>query len=278
MSDKAILGSVIGGMVLTVFLCIGMGGYMISASAENKTQDISSAEWESLAAKKVYFGHQSVGANVMDGVNDLARAEGRQKINIKETKNPNDFNQPIFAHSSIGKNFDPISKVNDFKEAMDNALGDKVDIAFFKFCYVDIDRSSDIEALFNHYSAVMEDLELRHGKTKFVHFTVPVRVRPSGGKASVKRLIGMASPEEEDNLRRNDFNRMLKEKYGPSGRVFDLAGYEATYADGKINSGKNRGRDNLFLIPEYSDDGKHLNSRGAKIIAARLLRFLASLP
>ncbi len=214
----------------------------------------------------------------MDGVTGLAQAEGKQRLSIKETNNPNDFNQPIFAHSSIGKNFDPILKVNDFKEVVDNMLGDKADIAFFKFCYVDIDRNSDIKALFNHYSAVMQDLELRHKKTKFVHFTVPVRVKPSGGKASLKRMIGMASPEEEDNLRRNDFNRMLKEKYGSSGRVFDLAGYEAVYVNGKINSVKTDGNDNLFLIPEYSDDGKHLNSRGAKIIAVRLLRFLASLP
>ena len=277
MINKIILVMLSGITVSALFLRAGIGGYMKNASAEMNTRDVSSVEWEKIAAKKIYFGHQSVGYNIMTGVSELARDSGARAINIKETKDSNDFNQPIFAHSPVGKNHDPISKINDFKLVIDDGLGDKVDIAFFKFCYVYIYQSTDIKVLFDHYVIAMDDLGLRYKKIKFSHFTIPVKVKPAGIKANIKKLMGMTISGEEDNLKRNDFNRMLKEKYGSTGRVFDLAGHEATYMDGSINVTKTNGRDNIFLIPEYSDDGRHLNYIGSKIVGGHLLKFLASL-
>ena len=73
------------------------------------------------------------------------------KLNIQLTRDSSAFITPVFAHDAIGINRDPWSKVNDFCDLMEGELGGMVDIALFKFCYVDLKRKTDIDSLFNHY-------------------------------------------------------------------------------------------------------------------------------
>jgi hypothetical protein len=58
----------------------------------NSLKDIPDAAWEKLSQKKIYFGHQSVGFNIMDGVKDLMKEYPQIKLNIVETKDSKDFN------------------------------------------------------------------------------------------------------------------------------------------------------------------------------------------
>ena len=44
----------------------------------------------------------------------------------------------IFAHSKIGKNREPASKLSEFIEIVEKGAGTGADILFMKFCYVDI--------------------------------------------------------------------------------------------------------------------------------------------
>ena len=250
---------------------------MKNASAEMNTRDVSSVEWEKIAAKKIYFGHQSVGYNIMSGVSELARDNGAQPVNIKETKNASDFNQPVVAHSAIGKNNDPLSKINDFKAVMESGVGDVVDIAFFKFCYVDITRDTDIDKVFTRYAETMVYLEGKYPSVTFVYSTVPLRVSSSGAKTAIKKMLGRTSSDEEDNIKRNRLNQILAERYGRGGRLFDLARYEAARIGGGDIFFESNGKKYYSLNPEYTDDGKHLNALGAKIIGTELLRFLSSL-
>ena len=47
-------------------------------------------------------------------------------------------------HIFIGENGDIEAKMNDFRDAvMQNS--DKIDIAFMKFCYIDVDEKTDIK-------------------------------------------------------------------------------------------------------------------------------------
>ena len=50
-------------------------------------------------------------------------------MNIVETSGPADFKAGIFAHSRVGKNTDPKSKVNEFVKFVENGIGGKADIA-----------------------------------------------------------------------------------------------------------------------------------------------------
>ena len=75
-------------------------------------------------------------------------------------------------------------------------------------------------------------------------------------------------------MKRIQFNDLLIAKYGDTGKVFDLAKHEATKNDGKKNIFNIKGKKNIFLVPEYSHDGKHLNPAGRKKIGKNLLLFL----
>lgn len=241
---------------------------------QNKKLNLSEQKLQDLVGKKIYFGHQSVGFNIIDGIKDIMRIDSGLKLNIKETRNPNDFDAPVFAHSGIGRNREPISKIDDFKKLMESGVGKKVDIAFFKFCYVDVNENTNPEEIFKYYTDTISILEAEYPKVKFVHCTVPLTVIQGGAKVRIKRILGKSLRGEEDNMKRGIFNRMLKEKYG--NRVFDLAGAESTYPDGaKAEFDKNNDKF-AYLIPAYSDDGGHLNKLGRQIVAEELIRFLSN--
>jgi len=254
--------------------------FFLGCERDAKTMNINLEElkstpqrnWEALASKKIYFGHQSVGFNIMDGVTTITQELPNIKLNIRETKDPASFNQPIFSHSRIGKNSNPISKCDDFKKIIESGIGDKADIAFFKFCYVDFDSETDIPVLFKYYADTMLRLQAEYPRVKFIHFTVPLKTAPSGIKTVIKKILGRRV--DDGDIQRNSFNHLLREKYTKQNTLFDLAFYESTGPDNKAPQ-----TDTGFsahLLTEYSDDGGHLNDTGKKIIAKRLLLFLQS--
>ncbi len=265
-------------MKLKLLLIISMLICVIGCERSNMKVDltelknISQEKWDALANKKIYFGHQSVGYNIIDGLNDIIKEIPEMKLNIKETKNPNDLNTGIFAHSSVGRNCDPISKIDDFKKIMDSGVGDKVDIAFFKFCYVDVIANTDIDKIFKYYIDTFEYLAKKYPKVKFVHSTTPLTTIQNGLKAEIKKIIGKKLDGIEDNIKRNLFNQKLLEKYGDN--VFNLAKFEATYPNGAICQFENSGKIFYCLIPQYTTDGGHLKDGGKLFIGKRLIEFL----
>jgi len=263
-------------LIMIVLLFTGYKGENMNGArfVQNEKINLSQQKLQNLASKKIYFGHQSVGSNIIDGIKDIMSIDDSGvKLNIKETRNPNDFDVPVFAHAGIGRNTEPISKIDDFKKLMESGVGNKVDIAFFKFCYVDVNENTNLEEIFKYYTNTISILEAEYPKVKFVHCTVPLTMIQEGVKAGIKKILGK-SVGEEDNMKRDIFNRMLKEKYG--NRVFDLAGAESTYPDGtKAEFGKNNGKF-AYLIPAYSDDGGHLNKLGKQIVAEELIKFLSN--
>jgi hypothetical protein len=266
-------------IIISLIFLLGYGGPNMNNMyvGLEELKNIPQQNWNELANKKIYFGHQSVGFNIIDGIIDIMQEMPNIKLNIQETNNPNDFNVPVFAHYRIGKNGDPISKIAEFKKAIENGIGDKVDITFMKLCYVDIEKGTNIEKVFKYYNETMNYLESKYPKVKFIHFTVPLKSTNSGIKTKIKKFLGLLSSEEEDNKKRELYNQLLLKKYSKSKMVFNLSEYESTYPDGKklVFQAGNQ----LFssLIPEYTDDGGHLNGLGRKIIAKQLLLFLQSL-
>jgi len=73
-------------------------------------KDVPASAWEKLSQKKIYFGHQSVGFNILDGVKDLMKEYPKIKLNIVETTDTKDFPNGVFAHSRVGQNTDPKSR------------------------------------------------------------------------------------------------------------------------------------------------------------------------
>jgi len=242
-------------------------------------KDVPESAWEKLAQKKIYFGHQSVGNNIIEGIKDVMKENTQIKLNIIEISNPADFNSDsIFAHSRVGKNVDPKSKTESFSEFVRQGIGDKADIAFFKFCYVDIEEGTDIDDLFNDYKTKMTQMEKNYPNVIFIHMTVPLKVTKINWKTWIKELIGKGEMWEYDgNIERNDYNGLVRKKYVTNGYLFDLSGIESTNSDGSRSSFTYDGKIYYSLVPEYTNDGGHLNEKGRKIVAEQLLIFLTEL-
>jgi hypothetical protein len=124
----------------------------------------------------------------------------------------------------------------------------------------------------------MSLLKKRFPKTTFVHVTVPLTSSKTGLKPWVKRIIGREDPWGfEENIRRNQFNGLLRKGYQNKEPIFDLAEIESTLPDGTRQTFSKDGNTYYSLIPDYSNDGGHLNELGRKIVAGELLLLLATL-
>jgi len=242
--------------------------------------DVPGEYWAKLAEKKIFFGHQSVGYNIIDGLKDIINECNHIKLDIVETRDPAEFDHPIFAHSRVGRNTDPCSKIESFGNIMDAGIGNKVDIAFLKFCYIDIMRDSNTQKLLDSYKAAIEELKDRYPKIKFLHLTVPIRSAPKSAKGNLRQFAKMLIGKPgilDDNMMRQRYNKLLNDAYSKTEPVFDLALIESINPDGFRCYSTKGSKRICVMAPEYTNDGGHLNDDGRKKIAEQLLIVLTQM-
>lgn len=262
---------------ISIFFISCDGGKMVEQKVQyNSLNDIPASSWEKLSKKKIYFGHQSVGFNIIEGLKDLMKENPQIKLNIVETNNPNDFNKGIFAHSRVGKNVDPKSKIDEFAKFTEQGIGENADIAFFKFCYVDVRSETDSQKVFDNYKQSMSNLTKKYPKTTFIHITVPLNQKQTGLKAWIKKIIGRHIGGYDDNIKRTEFNELLIKEYDGKEPIYDLAKIESTRPDGTRETFSKDGKTYYALFSDYTYDGGHLNETGRKKVAKQLLILLAT--
>lgn len=239
-------------------------------------EKISPAQWQRLAEKRIFFGHKSVGNNIIEGMQELLKAHPDIRMDIAKTENPADIKPGTFTHDAVGKNGEPKTKIQDFVAKMESGIAGKADIAFFKFCYVDITSATDVNAIFHEYIKAMAELKKKYPHTTFVHITTPLMWKePNFPKGIIKRLLGKGG--EADNAARNAYNELLRKEYTGKEPIFDLARLEAIRPDKTVNTFFWKGNRYPALVPEYTDDGGHLSSKGKTMIAEQMLVFLSGL-
>lgn len=244
-----------------------------------RLDEVAAADWAALANRQVFFGHQSVGNDILAGVADLLAASPHPQLRLEPVRagTAGAAGRPALRHAMIGRNGAPLDKIRDFRRHLEQAPGPRPDIALFKFCYVDFDHATDVDALFAAYAQAMDELAQRYPATRFVHVTVPLESLPPTAwprlKQAVKRLLGR--PEVvADNARRMRFNTLLKQHY-PATRIVDLALAEAVSADGTVASERLDGLRVQMLDRDYTTDGGHLNATGRRRVAEQFLVTLA---
>lgn len=232
------------------------------------------AALERAGRARVYFGHQSVGANILEGVADLQRGLDRPRLRIAELGAlgvPDDGG--ILLHSAIGSNGRPDSKCEDFRRVL-GTLHDRIDMALFKFCYVDFDDRSHATEIFATYARTMDTLALQYPAVRFVHVTVPLRSIERGPGVWLREALGRRNRAKHANAARNEFNRLLRDRYAGA-PVFDLAAAMSTHPDGRRETFELDGRSHECLVPSCTDDGGHLNATGRVHVAAAFVRAIA---
>ena len=237
-------------------------------------QDVPPARWQELSGKRIYFGHKSVGAEMLAGLADLQKQLPQINLRTVQGDPASLGGKPGLADSSIGANFDPDSKMRDFAAKLEAAGPGAVDIAMMKFCYVDIDRKTDVAKVFASYKETIASLERKLPGTTFIHCTVPLTSHYNSLKAYAKRLLGRAQDSADDNRAREELNAMIRAEYGGSKTVLDIAAVESALPDGtRITYGGIP-----CLAACYTYDGGHLNEVGRRAVAIEFLRVLAGLP
>ncbi|MCL2045562.1 MAG: hypothetical protein FWG88_04175 [Oscillospiraceae bacterium] len=201
-----------------------------------------------LKNKSVYFAHNSVGQNILDGIKAI---DSSISISNNSAANSNGITE-----NYMGFNGDPNGKLDAFTALVRDGGGD-AQIVVFKLCYADFQAHTDVDKLFDDYVAVYDALQKEYPDTIFVHITAPLYHY----NASYNNRVQHA------------FNEKLRNKYGAL--VFDLAAIEAIDSSG--NPVLSRDGVSPALAEEWTSDGSHLNTAGSRRLASALIAFLAQL-
>lgn len=238
-------------------------------------QAISDGEWDALASRRIFFGHQSVGRDIVDGMRRVLDSNPHIGLRIVTAEHPTLVAGPAFVEARIGRNREPSSKTRAFEAALDAGFGGEPGaIAMYKYCYVDVLPDTDPDRLFDAYAAGMDAVRQRYPGLTIVHFTIPLHEARDDLRERLKTFIGRPT-QTRLNLAREQFNQRMRARYGEQEPVFDLAAIESTRPDGSRAYTRHRGLAVDMLAPEYTYDGGHLNEDAQDHVAGLFLAFLA---
>lgn len=256
----------------TLLAVVALGATAVAHSATEDTN--LRAELRRIAQQRIFFGHQSVGVNLLEGIQQLSTMAG-VPVRIIEVKTASDVKQAMIGQTFIAENGRPLQKLKSFEEDM-GLKPAGLDIALMKFCFVDFTAETDAKALFASYRATIEGLKERNPGTTFVHVTAPLTSKQDGPKEFLKRLVGRSGSAV--NVRREEYNSLLRKTYQGREPIFDLARVESTAPDGTAVTVESSGIVAPAMAPVYTDDGGHLNSIGKLRAARELISVLAAIP
>lgn len=241
--------------------------YNTAAAIANK---LSAAQ--RLALKRIWFGHQSVGNYLMHGPSDND-AVGMVKLfndhpeyglsNVDSPTSIGAITAGVFADAHIGTNTLPRTKLSAFDTAVRTTFGGQLDIAIFKFCWVDfyisgadIANSTQADTFWVTYTATLDALITDYPTALFVPCTVPL------------------TPDNSDsgNALREYFNDKIRTSYAST--MFDLADWESRNVAGTLELyGGVRELNAAWDI----GDGGHPNATGSTMLAEKLYAHLLTL-
>lgn len=227
-----------------------------------------------LGGKRIFFGHQSIGENILGGLSRIFAGEGIEGLKIVNVEKSAPPGGPLLAETRIGKNGDPRGKCDAFESRVLNFPGGPPDIAVLKFCFVDFKPETDVSVLFGYYNAMVDTLRAKAPGVTLVHVTVPLTIRTPGWKKLLKRILGREESSDTLNTLRCEFNDLLRARYAQE-PLLDVAALESTYADGTREEFTRNGKTAFALRSDLSSDGVHLNAEGSRLAAAEFLRVLA---
>jgi hypothetical protein len=226
-----------------------------------------------LRGQRIFFGHQSVGDNLLDGVRALT-AGHPDALPISELGAPLPAGGGII-HAHIGANHDPLSKCTHMEALIDGPLAGAVDLALFKLCYVDIDERTDTAALARAYLGTLDGLAARHPGLTLVAVTAPLRRVERGWGIWLRERLGRVNRAKTANLARARFNHAVRAACADR-PLFDLAAAESTAPDGRRAMFRMDGQSVESLHGAFTTDGGHLTPEAARHLAGGFLAALAA--
>lgn len=231
------------------------------------------ARWAAVARRRVYFGHQSVGGDIVAGLEEL-NDDYKLGIRFIETSDPSSVAGPAFVHFRAGNNTNASSKNESLLRILDARPQPDAAIVLLKYCYVDVRAGTDVEAMLHEYLHAVATIRSRHPDVTVVHATVPLTTVESSLKAGLKRVLRRPTVRGDARARAR-YNTLLRSAVAGDRWLFDIADIEAAGPDGARAIFRTGGIDVDLLDSAYTTDGGHLNANGRRVVAAGLLEVLA---
>ena len=272
-----ILNALVTLTVLILILSCSGGEMEQKETTYSSLHDVPEATWKKLTKKIFYFGHQSVGYNILDGIQDLMNEYPQIKLAIVETNDVSNLAPGTLAHSKVGQNTKPETKIAEFARYIRGGIGKKADAAALKLCYVDIRADAEPEKLFSDYEKEMEKIRQAFPHMTIIHFTSPLTTLQTGPKVWVKKILGRTAYGVRENINRYAYNELLRKRYKGKDPILDIAMIESTRPDGTRVTFEFEGKSYYSIFPEYTNNGGHLSEVGKKKVAEQLLLLLVSL-
>jgi hypothetical protein len=251
---------------ITTVCCAEPNGYdLLYKTIDHTNYDpswLSNDDIANAANLDVYFEHASVGGYIIgpgSGFTALAALNSRytcDRATWDNTATASWFDN----HNGLGDNSrgNPGAnlKISGFSSSMNASSGllpGKVDVAMYKFCY--IDSPSDAEVLFDTVRSAMTILQAAYPDVVFVWWTMPI--------------------ETTSNAERQTYNNLVRSYCSANEQwLFDIAAIESHNDVGVLQKdGTNR----EILYSGYSADGGHPNDAGALKLAKAYWRLIAGI-
>lgn len=240
----------------------GAGGPVLHTLEPWDHQPIAAEDLVASTHARWFFGHQSVGGNVLKGVNALYQSHDLDEppqIDLKAGDSVPDTGGFV-AHAHVGRNGHPMEKIADFDTILRGGVATRIDAALLKFCYADVRAGRvDIVEVLDEYRRVVSALEHDFPQVVFFHATVPLK-----------------ADAPADNVLRTQLNAMIRAEYADTGRLWDIAAIESTTPEGEPVGGVHEGDPYQALHEGFTHDGGHLYERGTEVAAAPLLEMVAA--
>jgi hypothetical protein len=208
----------------------------------------------------VYFEHASVGQNIVDGIGALGGRYTSGRVSWSSTY-PTWTGDPAWfdTHDGLADNHrgNPggAEKISFFQAAITPTLASKIDVASFKFCY--IDTPADAAALFSSAKSAMEGLQAAYPAVVFVWWTMPIE---RDGAAPAQRQA---------------YNDSVRAYCAANDQwLLDIAALESHDDSGTAVVDVS---DRELLYSGYTDDGGHLNAAGAAKLAKAYWKLIAEI-
>lgn len=215
----------------------------------------SEADKADFVKHRVFFAHQSVGDNILDGLRGVYQgsASAPRFERITSAADLERLSGTYIIDAYIGENGDPIGKIRSFDRMLRSGVGDTVDIALMKLCYVDFGLRSEPRQVFDAYRSTMQALERDYPHVTFLYATSPLE-----------------STGDPRNWKRTQFNSLIRAELSDK-RIFDLAAIESSDSAGVPSVRSFLGLTSETMQVSYTTDGGHLNAEGAQRAAQGLL-------
>lgn len=217
------------------------------------------AALRAVATHKVWFGHHSVGSDLLEGVQALAR-DADVAVTIGE--------------GPVGNNGEPLDKIAAFEREALSGAGKDADVVAMKLCYADFKPTTDVSTLVDAYAASVQRIRAARPNVRVLHITPPLTTRQSDLKSRVLRFFGRPVWGDDANMRRVEYGELMAARFAGE-PLLDLARIESTRSDGSreihlVSSAAvpgARARLVPMLWPGWSRDEGHLNDDGKRVAA-----------